>query len=59
MTAGLKKVSIRNPDTIYHSKWFLGHNHITTNSSAIITLTSALLFFKSPNFIRTKKNIFE
>ena len=39
-------ISIRNHETIYHSRWFIGNNHITTNSSAI-TLTSALLFFKN------------
>ena len=31
----LKIVGIRNHETIYHSKWFLGDNHKTTNSSAI------------------------
>ena len=40
----IKKVSIRNPETIYHSKWFLGDNHITTNSSAI---TYELIFLKN------------
>ena len=30
----------------FHSKWFIGNNHITNNSSAI-TLTSALLFLKN------------
>ena len=40
-------LSIRNHETIYHSKWFIGNtNHSNTNSSAI-TLTSALLFKKN------------
>ncbi len=41
----IKIVSIRNHETIYHSKWFVGNNYTTTNSSAN-TLTIALLFLK-------------
>ena len=46
MNGGLKIISIRYHENIYHSKWFIGNNHITNNSSAI-TLTSALLFLKN------------